>query len=235
LSPLTSRRVDDPTHYRVTPMNGFVAQSAQLTHLAVRNLRTLLLVICCAMSLALLGAVRARSIARPEPMVALALSEASVPVPPGKTDDKTPLGALNEPEQRSLEIPAQPAGLELLHPTLFALTPTPVPTLAAPKVRQILMEVTAYCACKKCCGPRAQGLTASGRRIDYNGGRFVAADTRLLKFNTKLLVPGYAAGQPVEVIDRGGAIKGNKLDVFFDSHDQARKWGRQWLLVTVLE
>ena len=97
------------------------------------------------------------------------------------------------------------------------------------------MEVTAYCACKKCCGPRAQGLTASGRRIEYNGGRFVAADTRLLKFNTKLLVPGYAAAQPVEVIDRGGAIKGNKLDVFFNTHEEARKWGRQWLLVTVFD
>jgi len=214
-------------------MNGFVAKSARLTHFVVRNLRTLLLVTCCAMSLALLGAVRARSVARPEPIVAL--SEASVLVPNDKTDDKTPLGALNEPEQRSLEIPAQLAGLELLQPSPFALTPTPVPTLAAPKVRQILMEVTAYCACKKCCGPRAQGLTASGRRIDFNGGRFVAADTRLLKFNTKLLVPGYAAGQPVQVIDRGGAIKGNKLDVFFNSHDQARKWGRQWLLVTVVD
>jgi 3D (Asp-Asp-Asp) domain-containing protein len=107
--------------------------------------------------------------------------------------------------------------------------------MVTPRVRTILMEVTAYCACTRCCGPRARGLTASGKPVTYNGGRFVAADTRLLKFNTKLLIPGYGGGQPVEVIDRGGAIKGNKLDVFFDSHQEARRWGRQWLLVTVVE
>ena len=204
-----------------------------ITHFALGNLRTVLLVVCCAMSLALLGAVRARSIARAEPFTAL--SEAPALIANDKADEKTPLGALNEPEQRSLVIPVQPAGLELLRPSLATVAPTPVLAPAAPKVRQMLMEVTAYCACKKCCGPRAQGLTASGRRIDYNGGRFVAADTRLLKFNTRLLVPGYAAGQPVEVIDRGGAIKGNKLDVFFNSHEQARQWGRRWLLVTIVD
>ena len=223
-------------------MNGCIAKATPLArrlfaaipanHLATRHLRAVLLVICCVMSLALLGAVRARVMARPEPL--MALSEAPILVSNDKADEKTPLGALNEPEQRSLVIPIQPVGLELLRPSVPVIAPTPVATLAAPKVRQILMEVTAYCACKKCCGPRAQGLTASGRRIEYNGGRFVAADTRLLKFNTKLLVPGYTGGQPVEVIDRGGAIKGNKLDVFFNTHEEARKWGRQWLLVTVI-
>ena len=96
------------------------------------------------------------------------------------------------------------------------------------------MEVTAYCACKKCCGPKAQGITASGKRVSYNRGQFVAAD-RMYKFGTKLLIPGYGNGTPVEVIDRGGAIKGNKLDVYFDSHAEARQWGRQKLTVTIVE
>ena len=92
------------------------------------------------------------------------------------------------------------------------------------------MEVTAYCPCKLCCGHDAHGVTASGRPISHNGGRFVAADTSILPFGTKLVIPDYSNG-PVEVIDRGGAIKGNKLDVFFPTHQEACAWGRRWVEV----
>ena len=103
------------------------------------------------------------------------------------------------------------------------------------RLRAIRMEVTGYCACTKCCGPDAHGVTASGRRVSYNGGRFVAADTRVLPFGTKLQIPGYAGDRAVEVIDRGGAIKGRKLDLFFATHAEALEWGRQWVTVTVVE
>jgi 3D (Asp-Asp-Asp) domain-containing protein len=105
---------------------------------------------------------------------------------------------------------------------------------ATAKTRQVMMEVTAYCPCTKCCGPKAQGITASGKRVSYNAGRFVAAD-RSMKFGTKLVIPGYHNAQPVEVLDRGGAIKGNKLDVFFATHKEALKWGRQHVMVTVVD
>ena len=95
------------------------------------------------------------------------------------------------------------------------------------------MRVTAYCACSRCCGRFSDGKTASGRSIYAHGSRFVAADTRLLAFGTKLSVPGYNQGAPVPVLDRGGRIKGHRLDVFFLSHSQARKWGTRWLNVTV--
>ncbi|MGB7160738.1 MAG: 3D domain-containing protein [Tepidisphaeraceae bacterium] len=109
-----------------------------------------------------------------------------------------------------------------------------VPVVIQPKTRTIEMEVTAYCPCTKCCGPRAQGITASGKHVSHNDGLFVAAD-RKFAFGTKLLIPGYAAGNTVEVLDRGGAIKGNKLDVYFHSHQEALKWGRQKLTVTVID
>jgi 3D (Asp-Asp-Asp) domain-containing protein len=108
--------------------------------------------------------------------------------------------------------------------TITALRPT----------RTLLMEVTAYCACTKCCGPNAIGLTASGKHVSYNNGKFVAADTAVLPFGSKLMIPGYH-DEAVEVVDRGGAIKGNKLDVFYASHDDALKWGRQKVLVTVVD
>jgi len=104
-----------------------------------------------------------------------------------------------------------------------------------PRQHRMWMQVTAYCACKKCCGPKAHGMTASGLPISYNGGHFVAADAKLFKFGTQLVVPGYADGQPVEVIDRGGAIKGHHIDIYFPTHEQAKEWGRKWIQVTVIE
>jgi 3D (Asp-Asp-Asp) domain-containing protein len=92
------------------------------------------------------------------------------------------------------------------------------------------MLVTAYCPCTVCCGPDARGVTASGRPVSFNGGKFVAAD-RALPFGTRLVIPGYNDGRPVEVIDRGGAIRGDHVDVFFPTHEEARRWGRQYLTV----
>lgn len=103
-----------------------------------------------------------------------------------------------------------------------------------PARRFIKMEVTAYCPCKMCCGKNAMGITASGKPVSYNNGQFVAADTRLLPFGTKVIIPGYANETPVEVTDRGGLIKGNKLDVYFDDHQAALKWGRQIIEVEIV-
>jgi 3D (Asp-Asp-Asp) domain-containing protein len=95
------------------------------------------------------------------------------------------------------------------------------------------MEVTAYCPCKICCGRRAHGVTASGKSVRHNGGRFVAADTAVLPFGTHVSVPGYHDGLSVPVIDTGGAINGHRLDVFFRTHQEAEDWGRQMLRVRV--
>lgn len=114
---------------------------------------------------------------------------------------------------------------------LLRSIPTDTITRIVPRV--VMMEVTAYCACPKCCGPDAAGITASGKDVTYNDGKFVAAD-RKLPFGTKLVIPGYSEA-PVEVIDRGGAIKGDKLDVFFPTHEAALEWGRQHVPVTILD
>ena len=111
-----------------------------------------------------------------------------------------------------------------------------VPESTAPQslVRVVRMEVTAYCPCTACCGPDAHGVTASGKPVSYNGGKFVAGDTSVLPFGTKLVIPGYDAGA-VEVVDRGGAIKGHRLDVYFPTHQAALEWGRQTLDILVIE
>ncbi len=87
----------------------------------------------------------------------------------------------------------------------------------------IRMRVTAYCPCRKCCGRYSDGITACGHKI-RPGDSFVAADKKY-PFGTEMIIPGYKSGKPVKVLDRGGAIRGNRLDVFFDSHREALKWG----------
>lgn len=97
------------------------------------------------------------------------------------------------------------------------------------------MTVTAYSPDARSCGKWADGITASGYSVETNGFKSVAADTRLLPFGTVLSIPGYHNGRLVPVLDRGGAIKGDRLDVLFPTHEEALQWGRQRLLVTVWE
>jgi 3D (Asp-Asp-Asp) domain-containing protein len=95
------------------------------------------------------------------------------------------------------------------------------------------MIVTAYCPCPLCCGAHARGLTASGQSVYSHGMKLAAADTRLLPFGTWVCVPGYNGGKAVPILDRGALIKGDRLDVLMPTHEQAVRWGRQELDVTI--
>lgn len=96
-----------------------------------------------------------------------------------------------------------------------------------------LARVTAYCPCPKCCGKWSDGYTANGYKIQ-KGDVFVAAPKEI-PFGTMLIVPNYNQGQPVEVKDRGGAIKLDRLDVYFDDHQTALEWGIQFCKVEIVE
>ncbi len=59
----------------------------------------------------------------------------------------------------------------------------------------------------------------------------IAADTKYYPFGTKMYVPGYGWGI---VEDKGGAIKGpDRIDLFFDSHEEALQWGRKKVNVLI--
>lgn len=109
---------------------------------------------------------------------------------------------------------------------------TPPHVVPAGSWQPVQMEVTAYCPCRRCCGPKACGITASGNPVSVNGSQFVAAD-RSLAFGTMIRIPGYAGGHAVPVLDRGGAIKGRRLDVYFPTHAEALRWGRQHVVVYI--
>lgn len=87
-------------------------------------------------------------------------------------------------------------------------------------------KVTAYCSCAKCCG-KTNGITASGAKA--TAGHTVAAPSTFA-FGTKLLING----KVYTVEDRGGAIQGNRIDVYMNSHSAALAWGVRYLNVEVL-
>ena len=87
-------------------------------------------------------------------------------------------------------------------------------------------KITAYCPCAKCCG-KTNGRTASGTTA--TAGRTVAASSKFA-FGTKLNIGGHV----YTVEDRGGAINGNKIDIFVNSHAEALAWGVRYLNVNVV-
>ena len=108
------------------------------------------------------------------------------------------------------------------------------------------LEVTGYCDGRKCTNwkrnwtgrtviatgpnkgqPKKVGVTASGTKAKPG---VIAADTSVYPFGTVMYIPGYGYGR---VEDRGGAIKGQKIDLFFKGHQQALNWGRQKVKVAI--
>ena len=78
-------------------------------------------------------------------------------------------------------------------------------------------KLTAYCSCAKCCG-KTDGITASGTHV--TAGRTIAAP-KTFAFGTKIMINGHV----YTVEDRGGAIQGNRIDIYFDTHEEALKFG----------
>ncbi len=91
-----------------------------------------------------------------------------------------------------------------------------------------IFKVTAYCPCAKCCGKFASGYTSSGTKA--TPGRTIATSSQFA-FGTKLLINGTT----YVVEDRGGAIQGDKIDIFFNTHAEAIAWGVKYLPVQVVE
>lgn len=116
---------------------------------------------------------------------------------------------------------------------------SPAKTTTAPEQRITpkteIWRVSAYCAGECCCGRYADYQTASGHDIKH-GDKFIAAPKEI-PFGTWIQVPGYNDGKPAEVLDRGGAIKGKRLDIFFEDdeiigctgHQKALEWGVKYL------
>lgn len=104
------------------------------------------------------------------------------------------------------------------------------------KLKIIRAKVTAYSPLDNRDGNQSQGnpsRTSTGRRV---GKHIAAADPKRLPYGTKLNIPGYGI---VEIQDTGGALRKDKknirIDLYYETFEQAINWGIKDLEVEVLE
>lgn len=90
-------------------------------------------------------------------------------------------------------------------------------------------KLTAYCPCEKCCGEWADGITYTGTRATE--GRTVAVDPSVIPLGSTVRINGH----DYIAEDIGGAIKENRVDVFFDTHQAALQFGVQYADVAIIQ
>lgn len=89
--------------------------------------------------------------------------------------------------------------------------------------------ITAYCPCHECS--EGYGTSTSTGKVATEG-RTVAVDPKKIPYGTKLEIEGVG----VRVAeDCGGAIKGNRIDLYFSDHQSALNFGRQTKQVKILK
>lgn len=98
--------------------------------------------------------------------------------------------------------------------------------------------LTAYCSCKKCCGKWAKNrpidengntivITASGKRA--KAGTTIAVDPKVIPYGTKVKINGHV------YIAQDTGVSGKHIDIYFDSHEEALKFGKKKAVVYVKE
>ena len=93
-------------------------------------------------------------------------------------------------------------------------------------------KLTAYCSCEICCNKWAlnRPIDENGNEIVYGSigerlseGYSIAVDPSVIPYGTEVIINGYT----YKAQDCGGAIKGNRIDVYFEDHNRALEFGVQ--------
>ena len=103
------------------------------------------------------------------------------------------------------------------------------PTNSEPAGKEITVEATAYTAeCEGCIG-----ITKTGVDLNANpDAKVIAVDPSVIPLGSKVYVEGYGYATAE---DTGGAIKGNRIDVFVPEQNDALQWGRKQVKVTIID
>ena len=108
---------------------------------------------------------------------------------------------------------------------------TPPQTTVQPSINNTDLgsfKISAYCSCKTCCGIWSGGPTASGTMPEE--GRTIAVDPNVIPLGSKVIIDGHT----YIAEDTGGVIKGNRIDMYFNSHQDALNWGVQYKDVDII-
>lgn len=89
-------------------------------------------------------------------------------------------------------------------------------------------KLTAYCSCSLCCGKwaynRPDGVVYGAIGEELKEGYSIAVDPSVIPYGTEVIINGKA----YKAQDCGGAINGNRIDVYFEDHDDALEFGVQY-------
>lgn len=136
-------------------------------------------------------------------------------LPNGDVSNKIQVASTNPVKQVNQQKKEEPASSSV------ASSPNEQPT------KTLQMEATAYTAyCEGC-----SGITKTGINLRKNPNlKVIAVDPNVIPLGSKVYVEGY--GEAIAG-DIGGAIKGNKIDVFIPTTAEAYSWGRRTVTVTI--
>ena len=82
-----------------------------------------------------------------------------------------------------------------------------------------LFTITAYCGCEKCCDKTDRITATDTHAIE---GVTIAVDPTVIPYGSLVDIEGIGT---FVAEDCGGAIKGNKIDIYFERHEDALKFG----------
>ena len=139
-----------------------------------------------------------------------------------------------KPVNTATESPTEPTSTEIespsqTEPITESLTETEPPE---EWVSLGTYTLTAYCSCQECCGEHAleRPLDENGNPIVYTAigavakaGTTIAVDPSEIPFGSNVKIRGHV----YKAQDTGGAIVGNRIDVYFDDHQEACDFGIQ--------
>jgi len=139
------------------------------------------------------------------------------------TESVTLMPISNEPTRTDAVIETQQSEAEVTKGAKEIPTPEATQTL----ISLGSFECTAYCSCSYCCGEGGGHTTASGTTPTV--GRTIAVDSSIIPLGTTVVINGHE----YVAEDTGSAVRGNVIDIYFDSHESALQWGRQTLEVYI--
>jgi 3D (Asp-Asp-Asp) domain-containing protein/LysM repeat protein len=133
------------------------------------------------------------------------------------------------PATASAPQPANPVQVAEPAKTVQAAQPVKAVSSEENDAKEITVKATAYTAsCEGC-----SGTTATGVDLKANpDAKVIAVDPKVIPLGSKVYVEGYGVATAA---DTGGAIKGNRIDVFISTEHEALKWGNKHITVKIID
>ena len=134
---------------------------------------------------------------------------------------------VEEKKVEEVKIPARNAALNVAGGEKIIVETKKVPNNSNLPKGKFIINASAYTAAADECG-KSDGITASGKKVKENE---TIACPKNFAFGTKVNIEGYGT---YICQDRGGAIKGNKIDIYMETKAQAFAFGRRNLVAEIV-